>query len=113
MSASDSPRRVAVTFVNHAGAVLVKVVPGERFKAAARLGVGFSPVSDAWRIDGLPDGDHPLAVPDRLVLAKLLIQRVTRRFGWRASFSPLPEAARVGNGGRPRCAGRPPSIPRS
>jgi glutamine synthetase len=237
MSASDSPRRVAVTFVNHAGAVLVKVVPGVRFAAASSLGVGFSPVSDAWRIDGLPDGQHPLAVPDgdlrlvadadalrplepaagwfwapgdrrhrdgspyaadqrsfcrarrdalaaegvvltagfelewlvadpgatgqaspalaggpygadrlvegldyagalldaldaaglpwlqfhpeygaaqfelslapgdpleaadRLVLAKLLIQRVTRRFGWRASFSPLPEAARVGNGG--------------
>jgi glutamine synthetase len=251
MSASDSPRRVAVTFVNHAGAVLVKVVPEDRFAAAARLGVGFSPVCDAWRIDGLPDREHPLAVPDgdlrlvadaaalralepaegwfwapgdrrhrdgspyaadqrsfcrarrdalaaegvtltagfeiewlvadpgatgqaspalaggpygadrlvegldyatalldaldaaglpwlqfhpeygaaqfelslapadpveaadRLVLAKLLIQRVTRRFGWRASFSPLPEAARVGNGGRPRCAGRPPSIPRS
>ncbi|MCS5699268.1 glutamine synthetase [Cyanobium sp. FGCU-52] len=237
MSVPDSPRRVAVTFVNHAGAVLVKVVPGDRFAAAARLGVGFSPVSDAWRIDGLPDGDHPLAVPDgdlrlvadaealrplepaagwfwapgdrhlrdgsayaadqrsfcragrdalaaegvavtagfeiewlvadpgprgeaapalaggpygadrlvegldyagalldaldaaglpwlqfhpeygaaqfelslapgdpleaadRLVLAKLLIQRVSRRFGWRASFSPLPEATRVGNGG--------------
>jgi glutamine synthetase len=129
----------------------VKVVPEDRFAAAARLGVGFSPVCDVWRIDGLPDREHPLAVvdgdlrlvealdyatapldaldaaglpwqqfhpeygaaqfelslapadpveaADRLVLAKLLIQRVTRRFGWQASFSPLPEAARAGNGG--------------
>lgn len=249
MSASDSPRRVAVTFVNHAGAVLVKVVPGDRFAAAAQLGVGFSPVSDAWRIDALPDAGHPLAVPDgdlrlvadadalrplepaagwfwapgdrrhrdgspyaadqrsfcrdrrealaaegvaltagfeiewlvaepgpegeaspalaggpygadrliegldyagalldaldaaglpwlqfhpeygaaqfelslapgdpieaadRLVLARLLIQRVTRRFGWRASFSPLPEATRVGNGGHVHLSLRRQGVP--
>ena len=41
----------------------------------------------------------PLAAADRLVLARLLIQRVSRRFGWRASFSPLVAADRVGNGG--------------
>ncbi|MEB3322225.1 MAG: glutamine synthetase [Synechococcaceae cyanobacterium] len=57
-------RRLALTFVNHAGAPLVKVVPLERIEKVAREGVGFSPVSDAWRVDGLPDPDHPLAVPD-------------------------------------------------
>ncbi|MEB3165941.1 MAG: glutamine synthetase [Cyanobacteriota bacterium] len=234
--------------MNHAGAVLVKVVPGDRLAAATSVGVGFSPVSDAWRIDGLPDADHPLAVPDgdlrlvadaaalqplepsggwfwapgdrrqrdgsayaadqrsfcrarrdalaaegvevsagfeiewlvadpegaeaapalaggpygadrlvegldyasalldaldaaglpwlqfhpeygasqfelslaaadplaaadRLVLARLLIQRVTRRFGWRASFSPLPAADRVGNGGHVHLAVRRQGVP--
>jgi len=41
----------------------------------------------------------PLEAADRLVHARLLIQRVTRRFGWRCSFSPKPSLERVGNGG--------------
>lgn len=41
----------------------------------------------------------PLEAADRLVHAKLLIQRLTRRFGWRCSFSPKPSLERVGNGG--------------
>jgi len=53
----------------------------------------------------------PLAAADQLVAARLLIQRVTARFGWRCSFSPLPAAERVGNGGHVhvsvRCAGQP------
>ena len=57
-------RRLAVTFVNHAGATLVKVVPLGRLIEVARDGVGFSPVSDAWTVDGVPDPDHALAVPD-------------------------------------------------
>ncbi|MEB3200585.1 MAG: glutamine synthetase [Synechococcaceae cyanobacterium] len=57
-------KRLAISFVNHAGATLVKGVPLPRLEPVARDGVGFSPVSDAWTIDGLPDADHPLAVPD-------------------------------------------------
>ena len=45
----------------------------------------------------------PLEAADRLVHARLVIQRVTRRFGWhsgwRCSFSPKPSLERVGNGG--------------
>jgi glutamine synthetase len=45
----------------------------------------------------------PLEAADRLVRARLVIQRVTRRFGWqfgwRCSFSPKPSLERVGNGG--------------
>ena len=44
-------------------------------------------------------GQAPLAAADQLVAARLLIQRVTARFGWRCSFSPLSAAERVGNGG--------------
>lgn len=41
----------------------------------------------------------PLAAADQLVLAKLVIQRVSQRFGWRCSFSPVVDPSRVGNGG--------------
>jgi glutamine synthetase len=45
----------------------------------------------------------PLEAADRLVHARLVIQRVTRRFGghfgWHCSFSPKPSLERVGNGG--------------
>jgi glutamine synthetase len=41
----------------------------------------------------------PLEAADRLVHARLVIQRVTRRLGWRCSFSPKPSLERVGNGG--------------
>lgn len=57
-------RRLAVSFVNHAGSAMVKVVPLARLESVARDGVGFSPVSDAWTVDGLPDPLHSLAVPD-------------------------------------------------
>lgn len=61
---AEGIRRVAITFVNHAGAPLVKVVPLSRLTAVVENGVGFSPVSDAWTIDGLPGARHPLSVPD-------------------------------------------------
>jgi glutamine synthetase len=57
-------RRLAITWVNHAGAPLVKVVPLRAFDAAVELGVGFSPVSDAFRSDGAIDPAHRLARPD-------------------------------------------------
>jgi len=40
-----------------------------------------------------------LGAADRLVRARLVIQRVSRRYGWRCSFSPKPSLERVGNGG--------------
>ncbi|QPN60946.1 glutamine synthetase [Synechococcus sp. CBW1002] len=41
----------------------------------------------------------PLQAADQLVCARLIIQRVSLRFGWRASFSPMVSSERVGNGG--------------
>ncbi|MEB3261824.1 MAG: glutamine synthetase family protein [Cyanobacteriota bacterium] len=62
--ATQGVRRVAITFVNHAGAPLVKVVPLAGLAAAVRQGVGFSPVADAFRSDGGIDPAHRLARPD-------------------------------------------------
>ena len=62
--AAQGIRWVAITWINHAGAPLVKVVPLSGFEAAATLGVGFSPVSDAFRADGSIDAHHRLARPD-------------------------------------------------
>jgi glutamine synthetase len=90
-------RRLALTFVNHAGAILVKVVPLARLAAVARDGVGFSPVSDAWTVMGVPDPAHPLAVPDgdlRLVpdLDQLLV--LEGRCGW--AWAPADRHDREG-----------------
>ena len=57
-------RQVAVTWDNHAGETLVKVVPLRHLPEAISKGVGFSPVSDAFRSDGVIDGAHRLARPD-------------------------------------------------
>ncbi len=54
---------------------------------------------------------EPLAAADQLVAAKLLIQRVTDRFGWRCSFSPLPATGRVGNGGHLHLSLRQAGVP--
>ena len=62
--ADQGIRWVAITWVNHAGAPLVKVVPLASFDVAAAVGVGFSPVSDAFRADGAIDPAHRLARPD-------------------------------------------------
>jgi glutamine synthetase len=62
--ADQGIRWVAITWVNHAGAPLVKVVPLAAVDAAAAMGVGFSPVSDAFRADGVIDPAHRLARPD-------------------------------------------------
>ncbi len=62
--ADQGIRWVAITWVNHAGAPLVKVVPLSAFDAAVAVGVGFSPVSDAFRADGVIDAAHRLARPD-------------------------------------------------
>ncbi|MEX1324855.1 MAG: glutamine synthetase [Synechococcaceae cyanobacterium] len=81
----EGVRRVAITWVNHAGSTLVKVVPIERLAAVARDGVGFSPVSDAWRVDGVPDPAHPQAVPDgdlRLVPDLRALLPIESETGW-------------------------------
>ena len=57
-------RWLAITWVNHAGAPLVKAVPVAQLAGAVRTGVGFSPVSDAFAADGGIDPAHRLAVPD-------------------------------------------------
>ncbi|MEO1003021.1 MAG: glutamine synthetase [Cyanobacteria bacterium J06638_7] len=80
-------RRLMITWVNHAGSCLVKVVPLQRLEAVARGGVGFSPVSDAWDGDGVPDPAHPQAVPDgdlRLLpdLAALLPLEAASGWAW-------------------------------
>jgi hypothetical protein len=61
--ADQGIRWVAITWVNHAGAPLVKVVPLAAFDAAAAVGVGFSPVSDAFRADGAIDPAHIRPAP--------------------------------------------------
>src|SRR5262245_18079705 len=77
---ADEVTGVAITFVDHSGAGRVKVVPLEALARAARFGVGFSPVIDAFTSDGgidaassldRPDGDLRM-VPDqdRLVLLR-------------------------------------------
>jgi glutamine synthetase len=62
--AAQGIRWVAITWVNNAGAPLVKVVPLAAFEAAAAVGVGFSPVADAFGADGVIPADHRLARPD-------------------------------------------------
>jgi glutamine synthetase len=62
--ADQGIRWVAITGVNHVGAPLVKVVPLASFDAAVTMGVGFSPVADAFGAAGAIDPAHRLARPD-------------------------------------------------
>jgi glutamine synthetase len=55
---------VAITFVDHSGAARIKVVPLTALPRAARLGVGYSPVIDAFMSDGGIDPASPLDKPD-------------------------------------------------
>ena len=57
-------RQIAITWVNHAGESLVKVVPLRQLQHAVDNGVGFSPVSDAFRSDGVIEPHHRLTHPD-------------------------------------------------
>ena len=57
-------RQIAITWVNHAGESLVKVVPLRQLQHAIDNGVGFSPVSDAFRTDGVIEPHHRLTRPD-------------------------------------------------
>jgi len=55
---------VAITFVDHSGAARIKVVPLVALAKAARFGVGYSPVIDAFSSDGGIDPASPLDKPD-------------------------------------------------
>ena len=55
---------VATTFVDHSGAARVKAVPLTGLARAARSGLGFSPVLDAFTSTGGIDGASPLASPE-------------------------------------------------
>ena len=80
---SDSPshalqpwlKRAAITWVNHAGAPLVKVVPRRHLHKAADLGVGFSPVADAFRVDGCIAPRHRLPDLMKICVSMLLWRR--------------------------------------
>jgi glutamine synthetase len=78
---------VIVTFIDHSGAGRVKVVPLEALAGAARSGVGFSPVIDAFTSDGGIDPASPLDRPDgdlRLVpdLDRLVVLRDPAGWAW-------------------------------
>ena len=78
-------RRVAVTWVNHAGAPLVKVVHRRHVDLAVDIGVGFSPVADAFRTDGLIAESHCCARPDedlRLHLVGEALVPLDADLGW-------------------------------
>ena len=55
---------VATTYVDHSGAARVKAVPLTGLARAARSGLGFSPVIDAFTSDGGIDAASPLDAPD-------------------------------------------------
>jgi glutamine synthetase len=78
---------VAITFTDHSGAGRVKAVPLEALARAARSGVGFSPVIDAFTSDGGIDSASPLDRPDgdlRLVpdLDQLVVLRDPAGWAW-------------------------------
>ena len=71
----------------------------EALEAAGLPWLQFHPEYGAGQFELSLAPGTALEAADRLVQAKLLIQRLTRRFGWRCSFSPKPSLERVGNGG--------------
>jgi glutamine synthetase len=78
---------VAITFVDHSGAGRIKVVPVAALAGAARGGVGFSPVIDAFTSDGGIDSASPLDRPDgdlRMVpdLDQLVVLRDPAGWAW-------------------------------
>jgi glutamine synthetase len=78
---------VATTFVDHSGAARVKTVPLTGLAGAARSGLGFSPVIDAFTSDGGIDGASPLGGPDgdlRMVpdLSQLAVLSAPEGWAW-------------------------------
>ena len=69
--------------------------------AAAAAGVGVEQLHPEYGLNQFEISLAPLppvAAADQLVLARIVIGRVARRFGVRASFSPVPFAGSVGSG---------------
>jgi glutamine synthetase len=84
---ADQVSGVAITYVDHSGAARVKVVPLDGLGRAARSGVGFSPVIDAFISDGGIDAASPLDTPDgdlRMVpdLDQLVVLRDPEGWAW-------------------------------
>ena len=84
---ADQVSGVAITYVDHSGAARVKVVPLNGLARAARSGVGFSPVIDAFMSDGGIDAASPLDTPDgdlRMVpdLDRLVVLRDPEGWAW-------------------------------
>jgi len=84
---ADEITGVVITFVDHSGAGRVKVVPLEALARAARSGVGYSPVIDAFTSDGGIDPASPLDRPDgdlRMVpdLDRLMVLRDPAGWAW-------------------------------
>ncbi len=78
---------VATTFVDHSGAARIKAVPLTGLARAARSGLGFSPVLDAFTSVGGIDGASPLASPEgdlRMVpdLDRLAVLPVPNGWAW-------------------------------
>lgn len=61
---ADQVTGVVTTFVDHSGAARMKAVPLTGLARAARSGLGFSPVLDAFTSDGGIDAASPLDTPD-------------------------------------------------
>jgi glutamine synthetase len=61
---ADEVSAVATTFIDHSGAARVKTVPLSGLARAARSGLGFSPVLDAFDSAGGINPDSPLDRPD-------------------------------------------------
>jgi glutamine synthetase len=84
---ADEVSGVAITFVDHSGAARLKVVPLDALPRAARSGVGYSPVIDAFISDGGIDPASPLDKPDgdlRMVpdLDRLVVLRDPGGWAW-------------------------------
>ena len=84
---ADQVSGTAITFVDHSGAARVKAVPLTGLAGAARSGVGFSPVLDAFSSDGGIDAASPLDKPDgdlRMVpdLDRLAVLRAPEGWAW-------------------------------
>jgi glutamine synthetase len=96
---------VATTYVDHAGGGRVKVIPLARLEHAARAGVGFSPVIDAFTSLGGIDSQSPLDRPDgdlRMVpdLDQLVVLRDPEGWAW------APGDRFTQDGGTYRCCQR-------
>jgi glutamine synthetase len=95
--AAEGIRWVAITWVNHTGAPLVKVVPLAAFDAAVATGVGFSPVADAFGAAGAIDSQHRFARPDgdlRLRADASALARLEPASGW--AWAPGERFERTG-----------------
>ena len=76
---------LAITWVNHIGSTVVKVVPISHWEQAVSVGVGFSPVADAFGSDGSIDSANRLACPDgdlRLREDPAALQPLDPEAGW-------------------------------